>query len=337
MTRARLDAALKAERVVTSAAAQGIEVAAIRTTDDAASRIVRVVNQSGEDLEMLVTRTQEESAKRNVWMPIAPGEAKIINSTSPWESVMLRNTLGRRASAHVPRGTEITITKPLPAQFYVPESFYVTPITDTAKPKNAIIVENSKEIWQWHRDESAMLLVHDGYSMRDAVLVKPGSNVHFIGPEPLALAALHGPGKPMIIVTNTTAVEIEVQVSIGSTGADKWCTLPPGQSGSWVRPGQDWEAVLVRRDDHCRGHLVPAFDVPVPVSSSLSSASKEGRVQFENTTKDSVDVMVTALDSIKPNDAAAACSAESAKWITVSPGDKVDWSHCGVQILAVRR
>ncbi|KNE66707.1 hypothetical protein AMAG_11206 [Allomyces macrogynus ATCC 38327] len=127
------DAALKAERIVTSADAQWIDVTWIETTDGEVLRVVGVINKSPEDLQMLVLCTQEESAKRNEWTWIKQGETKTINTTSLWESVMLYST---------EKGQHAAVYPAAPEKMYVPKSWVVTPVADKVKDETANIFEN---------------------------------------------------------------------------------------------------------------------------------------------------------------------------------------------------
>ncbi|KAJ3360957.1 hypothetical protein GGF32_007890 [Allomyces javanicus] len=115
---------LQAERVIAAVATQGIRVAPIEAADGETPRAE----------VLLVARPQDDATESDVWVPLAQGETKAITTTSPWETVIVRNELGRRAGVHVPTGSEITMTQALVGdEAYVPESFCVSAIEDARK------------------------------------------------------------------------------------------------------------------------------------------------------------------------------------------------------------
>ncbi|KAJ3365095.1 hypothetical protein GGF32_000275 [Allomyces javanicus] len=214
-----------AQRVLAAAAAQGLQVAPIPTADGAAAHMVRVVNQSPNDLKMLVSRTQGDEAGRNTWQTLARGESKTITSSTSaaWETIQLHDAQGRCAAVHVPTGFEITVTESLPAELYVPASFRVAAITDESKAKSAIVFENkatkpvavfvtpfvnlgadewykvasnSQDTCQWHRTEPQVVVVQGQDGVRDAVFFKPGSTVTYVG---IPAPAKSGPRRRMLV------------------------------------------------------------------------------------------------------------------------------------------
>ncbi|KAJ3368985.1 Multidrug resistance-associated protein 1 [Allomyces arbusculus] len=158
--------------------------------------------------------------------------------------VLFTKEEGRYATVHVPRNPEVTINKRLPAQLYVPKSWQVTPVADKVKDETAIIFENKSAkpvcvfvtpfkddcdgadewytikpsdkdtLWWWAGNNRPWCSSRIGMACVTPSWSSPGQMCKFIGPEPLALPALRGPCKSSNVVTNSTAVETEVQVTI---------------------------------------------------------------------------------------------------------------------------
>ncbi|KNE70066.1 hypothetical protein AMAG_20227 [Allomyces macrogynus ATCC 38327] len=180
-----------ATRLVAAAAAQGIHATPIETVDGGPPRIMRIINQSPADVEVLVSRTQKSS-----------GSDVTIRAPLPADLIA-------------------------PETFTVPISARVTPSTDPNDPDEWMHIIPGYKV-SWKRSTPQVVRVKAAYGVRDAVLAKPGSKINFVGPDPLVLAPIAA-DKSSIVATNDMAVILEVQAtSRPATRAGNWFVLAPG-------------------------------------------------------------------------------------------------------------
>ncbi|KAJ3360956.1 hypothetical protein GGF32_007889 [Allomyces javanicus] len=189
------------------------------------------------------------------------------------------------------------------------QGIQVTPIetVDGAPPRIVSIVNQSPDVVEvlvsrtqkdtssrdasWKRPEQQKVLIKDEHGVRDAVLAKPGSKVNFVEPEPMILAPLAA-DKSSIVVTNDTAVFLEVQVtSRSTTRANGWFILAPGACDVFMRPGQDWDTrgptrtvgtcepigTHVKVHNLDRGQTTPAYEI----KTAPTDAAKDARQVHE--------------------------------------------------------
>ncbi|KAJ3368284.1 hypothetical protein GGF31_006515 [Allomyces arbusculus] len=338
-----------------AAVSQGIQVRALAETEP--SHTLRVINKAGEDVEILIAK---KHMNRGEWTTMTNNDEGAVASADndDWDTIFVRDAVGRSAAVHVPSASEVTV-RALSTTPFVSESFRVVRnsqaedviAVENCTPRPILVqvtpsVSNNRDVvgkWneispgalkQWTRNDSQMVIVQYDGGVRDAVLADPASKIEFGGPEPLVIMPIED--TTHIRVTNQTKDPIEVQVSNYSGGSKAWFTLAPGASDTWSRGNKRWEAVLVRHAGRIVGTYVEAGThivvrhldrgQSVATLEQVPKQSDAGSVLFHNTTDSAVDVFVTKLAGDKGDDA----------WFTVAAGATERWSRVGTEVMAVR-